>query len=265
MLRTTDSLKGYAIRATDNDLGEIEELFFDDERWGIRYLVVKTGSWFNRRRVLISPHSITGFDDHTEAVVVSLTREQVENSPDIDTHQPVSRQMEQEHATYYGYGAYWLGPYLWGAGRHPLAGLPDPDMVPPGGGASALDAERVPPGPQTEHDSDVHLRSSDDVQNYAIEGKDGDIGHVEAFLFDDESWAIRYLIVDTRNWWPGGRKTVVAIQWISDISWTESAVRVDLTREQIKSSPEYDENAQLDRDYETRLHDHYGFRGYWDV
>lgn len=266
MLRTIDSLKGYSIRATDDELGKVEEVYFDDERWGVRYLIVRPGSWLTRQRVLISPNSVTGIDDHGEAVQVNLTREQLENSPDIDTHQPISRQMEHEHATYYGYGAYWMGPYLWGAGRHPLAMMPDPDMMPPGGGRG-LEPRPDHPEPMVEHvnDEDIHLRSSDDVQGYAIAGTDGDIGHVEGFLFDDQSWAIRYLVVDTRNWWPGGKKTVISIDWIENISWTESAVQVGLTREQIKASPEYDEHANIDRDYETRLHQHYGRPAYWDM
>lgn len=266
MLRTIDSLKGHTIRAVDDELGKVEEIYFDDEQWGVRYLVVRPGSWLTRQRVLISPNSVTGIDGSTDAVLVNLTREQLENSPDIDTHKPVSRQMEREHATYYGYGAYWMGPYLWGAGRHPLAMMPDPDMVPPNGG-QGLEPRVEHPEPLTEQvsDEDIHLRSSDDVQGYAISGTDGDIGHVEDFLFDDESWAIRYLVVDTRNWWPGGKKTVISIDWIENISWTESAVQVNLTREQIKASPEYDEHAYVDRDYETRLHQHYGRPAYWDM
>src|SRR5690554_7131264 len=244
MLRTIDSLKGYSIRAVDDELGKVEEIYFDDERWGVRYLVVRPGSWLTRQRVLISPNSLTGIDEPGEAVQVNLTQEQLKNSPDIDTHQPMSRQMEHEHATYYGYGAYWMGPYLWGAGRYPLAMLPDADMVPPNGGLG-MEAGRTAAEPIADHgnDDDVHLRSSDDVEGYAIAGTDGDIGHVEDFLFDDETWAIRYLVVDTRNWWPGGKKVVISIDWIENISWTESAVQVGLTREQIKASPEYDENA----------------------
>lgn len=262
MLRTTESLKGYSIRATDGELGHVKELYFDDERWGVRYLVVKPGSWFTRQHVLISPYSVTGMSDSEQAVNVSLTREQVKDSPDIDTHQPVSRQLERQHATYFGYGAYWMGPYLWGAGGYPHMPSPDAQWAPSSDTSLRDDvaAQHV-----SENEDDIHLRSSDSVQGYSIEGSDGDIGHVEDILFDDESWAIRYLIVDTRNWWPGGKKTMISIQWIETISWTESAVRVGLTREQIKGSPEYDENAHPDRDYESRLHHHYGRPGYWDL
>lgn len=261
MLRTVERLTGYAIRATDDELGHIEELYFDDEGWGVRYLVVKTGAWFIREQVLISPHSVISISDDDETINVNLTRKQVEQSPDIDTHQPVSRQMEREHASYFGYVPYWAGPYLWGLGTYPVA----PTEV--------AEVDRVAPfnvpvegGVQTEpNDHDVHLRSAASIGNYAIAGVDGDIGHVHDLLFDDESWVVRYLIVDTRNWWPGGKKVVIAVQWIDDISWTETAVQLRLTRDQIKSSPEYDEKMPLDREFERRLHEHYGRTGYWDL
>src|SRR5690606_27469378 len=118
--RTASSLKGYAIKATDDELGKVKEIYFDDERWGMRYLVVETGTWLSQRTVLISPYSITGVDDLEEFIHVSLTREQVRNSPDIDTHKPVSRQMEGEFSSYYGFGNYWAGPYVLGAGGYPV-------------------------------------------------------------------------------------------------------------------------------------------------
>ncbi|MGB6105976.1 MAG: PRC-barrel domain-containing protein [Pusillimonas sp.] len=258
MLRKVSSLKGYAIKATDDELGKVLEIYFDDERWGVRYLVVETGTWLSSRVVLISPYSITGVDDLEELIHVSLTREQVRNSPDIDTHQPVSRRLEGEFSSYYGYGNYWAGPYLWGAGGYPVladtaGAIPTVDERPDAVAARAAD-----------NPEDVHLRSSKDVVGYNIAGTDDEIGHVEDFICDDEAWAVRYLLVDTRNWWPGGKKVLLATRWIESIDWTDSVVRTSLTREQIKNSPEYDEETALDRDYETRLHQHYDRPGYWD-
>lgn len=263
MLRTISSLEGYSIRATDDELGDIEEVYFDDEHWGVRYLVVETGSWLSRRKVLISPYSITGIDDANREVRVSLTREQVKNSPDIDTHQPVSRQLEGEFAQYYGFGSYWTGPYLWGVGGYPVYPLPEEGAVPPVAAAEPSVVEREARAQQREED--VHLRSSDKVAGYHILGTDDDIGHVKDFLFDDEAWAIRYLLVDTHNWWPGGKKVLLSTRWIERIDWTDSTVQTKLTREQIKNSPEYDEDAPIDREYETRLHHYYGSQGYWDL
>lgn len=259
MLRTVESFKGYAIRATDDELGNIEELFFDDEKWGIRYLVVKTGAWLTRQRVLISPYSVLSVNDADKTVQVNLTRKQVESSPDIDTHQPVSRQMEQEYTTYFGYEAYWAGPYLWGAGVYPGTPMADAEIVSPS-------TEPIQSRAQTsKHDEDAHLRSTDIMEGYAIAGTDENIGHVQDILLDDEGWAVRYLIIDTRNWWPGGKKVLIAIQWIDEISWVESVVRVRLTRDEIRKSPEYDEGTPLDREFEHRLHDYYGRTGYWEL
>ncbi|TEA77607.1 PRC-barrel domain-containing protein [Allopusillimonas ginsengisoli] len=259
MLRKVSSIKGYAIQATDGELGSVKEAYFDDERWGIRYLVVETGSWLSRRSVLISPFSIQDIDDTDELIHVSLSMDQVKNSPDIDTHQPVSRQLEGEFSDYYGYSNYWSGPYLWGAGGYPVLPLPESASIPPIEDRPDQVAARA-----ADNAEDTRLRSSANVDGYHIGGTDGEIGHVEDFIFDDEAWAIRYFLVDTRNWWPGGRKVLLGTNWIAHIDWTDATVQTTLTRDQIKESPEYDPEAGIDRDYENRLHRHYDRQGYWD-
>lgn len=253
MLRKVNSLKGYSLQATDGGLGKVKDVFFDDEKWTIRYLVVETGSWLNSRRVLISPASIKAIDEIDESIDVSLTQEQVKGSPDIDTHQPISRQMEGDFSSYYGLGNYWVGPELWGVGAYPVTNTP-------AGRGRAEELLEAASG----HEGDYHLRSADDVAGHHIQGSDDEIGHVEDFIFDDETWALRYFIVDTRNWWPGGRKVLLATHWIDHIDWAGSLVKVNLTREQIRNSPEYDPDQPLSRDTETSLHAHYGMRNYWE-
>jgi len=95
-----------------------------------------------------------------------------------------------------------------------------------------------------------------------IQARDGEIGHVEDFIIDDETWAIRYLIVDTRT---GGRESR---SWFHrdgsrGLSWIDSKVFVNLSRETIKQAPEYTELSLLTRDYEVGLHRHYDRQGYW--
>jgi len=250
MLRKVNSLNGYSLQATDGELGKVKDLFFDDEKWTIRYLVVETGSWLNSRRVLISPYSVVGIDEVDESISVRLSQEQVKGSPDIDTHQPVSRQMEGSFSSYYGLGNYWIGPELWGTGAYPVAGAP--------GRAEELLQQT------SDNTGDYHLRSADNVKGHHIQGTDEEIGHVEDFVFDDESWALRYFIVDTRNWWPGGRKVLLATHWIDHIDWAGSLVNVKLTQEQIRNSPEYDPDQPLSREIEVSLHTHYGMRNYWE-
>jgi hypothetical protein len=142
---------------------------------------------------------------------------------------------------------YWNGPEMWGS-------YPTPYIV--------RDGEKGRDSTQGEKAWDPHLRSTHDVSGHHIQAADGEIGHVEDFIIDDETWAIRYLIIDTQNWWPG-KKVLVSPQWIERVSWSESKVFVNLPRETIKQSPEYTDESLLTRDYETRLHRHYNRQGYW--
>jgi hypothetical protein len=251
MLTNGNELKGLTIRATDGELGTVDQFYFDDEIWAIRYLTIETGGWLSGRRVLISPYSITNVDWQAKRLDVALTKAQVENSPEIDTHQPVSRQHEAAYLGYFGYPYYWGGPYLWGPGYYPS------DVVAPTTLSPRNVADRV-----RKESTDSHLRSNEAVTGYSIEATDGDIGHLDGFVVDDEGWAIRYIEVATRNWWPG-KKVLVSPAWIDRVSWTESRVCTGLSREAIKSAPEYVESEPVTREYENRLYFHYGRPPYW--
>jgi len=251
MLRNTSHLKGLVIRATDGELGTVDQFFFDDESWAIRYLTVDTGGWLDGRRVLISPMSVTNANWQARRVDVALTKKQVENSPDIDTHMPVSRQHEAAYLQYYGYPYYWGGPYMWGPAYYPSA------MATP----TTVSMQAIPDNIKNGW-MDSHLRSSEAVTGYRIEAVDGEIGHLDGFVVDDEAWAIRYIEVATRNWWPG-KKVLVSPAWVDWVSWEESKVYAGLTREAIKSAPEYAASMPVTRQYEDHLHVHYGRPPYW--
>ena len=201
--------------------------------------------------MLISPFSVVHADWQAKRLDVGLTKKQVEHSPDIDTHRPVSRQHEAEYLGYYGYPYYWGGPYLWGPAFYP-SGLAIPAIA----SKEAL-AERI-----RKESADSHLRSTEAVTGYHIEATDGDIGHVDGFVVDDEAWAIRYIEVATQNWWPG-KKVLVSPDWIERVSWADSKVYVGLSREAIKNGPEYVESMPITREYENQLHLHYGRPPYW--
>lgn len=255
MLKSISQLDGSTISATDGEIGHVKDVYFDDQAWTIRHLVVDTGTWLSERKVLISPYLVKLPLTGERTIPVNLSRQQVETSPNVDTHLPVSRRHEREQARHYAYPDYWDGGGLWAMGALPLV----PEPLP----AVELQAERLLRDSEV-HAEDVHLRSSAAVTGYDIEASDKTIGHVRDFVFDADSWAIRYLVVDTRNWWPGGKKVLVATHWIDRIDWAEKRVYVNLTREQVKQSPEYLEAAPIERDYEQRLHDVHGRRGYWD-
>ena len=107
------------------------------------------------------------------------------------------------------------------------------------------------------------LRSVDEVIGYNIQATDGDIGHVEEFIVDDDTWIIRWFVVDTRNWLPG-RKVLVAPDWVTRTSWGDRDVHVDVTRARIKDCPEYDPGLPINRRYEQQLYDYYGRPVYWE-
>ena len=255
MLRSMKDLYGFAIGATDGDIGTISECYFDDVSYTVRYVVVDTGGWNSEQRVLLSPIAFRAMDWEHRRIAAALTKAQVEKSPDIDTHKSVSRQHETAYYAYFGYSPYWAGSYLWGASPYPYLA---PGLAPT---ASELERERRWIGDAKER-NDSHLRSSHAVTGYHIQATDGDIGHVEDYMVDDHIWAIRYMIVDTTNWW-AGKKVLVAPAWIGQVDWARSKVHVTVTREQIKNSPEYDPTRPLERAYETQLYEHYGQPHYW--
>ncbi len=264
MLRSMNDLEDYAIHATDGIIGHVKDFYFDDQAWVIRYLVVETGAWLSSRKVLISPVAI-GRPNWTEKTLpVSITKEQVKNSPDIDTEKPVSRQHEIQYAGYYGYPYYWGGAGIWGMGAYPYMMMPGyaggvsiPQSVQSEAEKTYAQAEAV-----RHQDDDPHLRSCKAVTSYSIQATDGDIGHVQGLLVEEETWAIRYIVVDTSNWWLG-HKVIIAPQWIQNVGWAEAAVSVSLTRQAVKDAPPYDSAVQLDREQETGIYKHYGRPGYW--
>lgn len=255
MLRSTNKLHGYAIHATDGDIGKVDEFYFDDEKWTIRYLVVDTGSWLTGRRVLLSPAALGQPDWDRRILPVKLTRQQVHDSPDIDTDKPISRRQEIELYKYFGWSAYWVGDPLLG---DPNLG-PGPIGLYPAAVAALAKSEE---GAAPQGGGDPHLESTRDVIGYHIQAADGEIGHVEDFVVDDESWVLRYIVADTRNWLPG-KKVLLAPQWVGKVSWAASKVHVDLLRERIRHSPPYHSAEPVTREYEIRLYDYYGRPKYW--
>ncbi len=244
MLHKSTTLHGFKISATDGELGDVDQLYFDDQNWTVRYVVVDTGKWLPGRRVLISPASVEKVGSSRHELAVALTMEQIRNAPGTEADKPVSRQEEIALQRYYGWPAYWN-----------LGTLYVPGAMGPAN-AAAMSPETIPT------EGDPHLRSTREVIGYRIHASDGEIGHVEDFLVDDQNWVIRYMEVDTRNWLPG-KKVLVAPNWIETVSWAERRVGVALTRENILNSPEYDSSKPLSREYETALHEHYDRARYW--
>ena len=249
MLRSLKDLDHYAVSASDGDIGHVADFLLDDERWTVRYLVVETGGFLDRREVLISPISFRDVEWAARRFHLGLTVEKVKHSPSIDTDEPVSRQHEHAYSRYYGYPMYWGYADVWGMGMYPglLAGQAWNDLP--------LDSSGQAGG-------DVHLRSAKEVRGYHIQGSDDAIGHVDDFIVDDETWGVRYLVIDTSNWWLG-KKVLVSPDWIDTVSWEDRKVHVAMSRHAVKNSPEWNGSGGTTRDYEEHLYDYYGRQRYW--
>jgi len=245
MLYRAKEIEGYKLSSLDGEIGKAEDFYFDDNVWTIRYLVANTGNWLAGRQVLISPHALTGVNRIGQTIAVDLTKDKIKNSPSPDTDKPISRQFENNYNGYYEWPGYWGGPYNLDSSPY-ISHECDNSRNWAAGGT----------------DFDPHLRSTGQVTGYHVKASDGAIGHIEDFIIDDKTWAIRYLIVDTNNWLPG-KRVLISPQWIQSIGWAESSVFFNLPRETVKIAPEYIRDSPLRRDYENRLHGHYNRKGYW--
>jgi hypothetical protein len=226
MLRSIKQLCGDQLGASDGEIGHVKDFYFDDQNWVVRYLVADTGSWLPGRKVLISPHAFGSLHESGKLLRVNLTRKQIEDSPSIESHKPVSRQYEEEYYRYYGWPYYWQGDGLWGMSGFPILELPAPPLL-----SEPLNAI----GPQPER-ADAHLRSALAVNGYDIEASDGTFGHICDFMMDDQSWAIRELVIKVGHRF-SGKEVQIPTSQVSRIRYEKSTVSVNLTSAAVQQSP----------------------------
>lgn len=253
-MQRSSLITGYQLRAKDGMIGSIDDLLFDESHFGVRWVVVDTGTWLPGRKVLLPPSALGEPDTDVREYPVDLDKGQIEDAPGLASDKPVSRQLETDIYGYYGWTPYWYGGFGYPApgGMVPAGAMP---VTPP---ASSEDPQTVQAGDL----GDPQLRSANEVTGYNVEATDGSIGHIEDVMVDETDWAIRYLMVDTKNWWPG-MKVLISPNWRREIVWSEQKIYVDVTRDKVKSAPEFDPTMTVDRDYEDSMFAHYGFRPYW--
>ena len=251
MLRHESEIDGYAIHASDGLIGTVSDFLFDDATWLVRWLVIDTGSWLPGRKVLLPPSALAEVNHMGRQFSVRLTKQQVKECPEAESDRPVSRQMETKIYSYYGWSPYWGNGSYMGYGGGYLGG-----------------SVATPPSPQlmqreTEIDDarrrkdDPALRSANEITGYHIHASDGEIGHVEDFLIEDDDWSIHYLVVDTTNWWPD-KKVLISPLSVRKIEWTGRQVSLGADRQKVKDSPAYDPSMTVDPVYEKNFHKHYG-------
>jgi hypothetical protein len=244
MMMHLRDFEGWTVKTRDNgDIGRVDDSYFDDERWVVRYFTMRANDWLGERLAPLSPRAIDGMDARNARICVTVTQQQLQQAPGFDVRFPATRYLEPSYASHLGFPYYWTGPGIWG-----------PTVVPaqPPAALQAAPIGLENPGPDT-----VHLQSTRDVSGSHIHTPDGPIGHVENFIVDDRDWAIRYLIVDTSNW-IGGRTVLVPPSWAREVDWANQMVHVDVSREALASSPSYDPTVGITPEFERRLQAHYG-------
>jgi uncharacterized protein YrrD len=248
MLRLSSEVRGYAIRARDGVIGKVSDILFDDQTWMMRWVVVDPERWLEDRKVLLPIIALGHLDAEQEEFSVRLSRQQIKDSPDIDSDRSVSRHMEANVYDHYGWTPYWGTGFFMGGGGY-LGGAM---------GAPYLESrEHAARGPEfADNPDDAHLRSMKALQGYDIHATDGDIGHLEDFLVEDVDWSIRYLVVNTNSWWLG-HKVVASPRIVETIDWGRRLVSVKVDKKALKDCPAYGGLEKIDRDYDRTYNDYY--------
>lgn len=240
MFRSIKQLYGYKLGALDGEIGHAKGFYFDDKAWVIRYLVADTGSWMPGRTVLISPYALGPIYPNGKLLQVKLTCAKVENSPSIETQLPVARQHERDFYRYYNWPVYWGGPGLWGMNPIPLV---TPSYNTP--------FTKEEPVARALEEQDSHLRSTQEVIGYELQASDGEVGHVEDFLINEENWAIDSLIIATGTW-GAGKEVSVPSKSVERVNWEESKVFINVSRAALCAEPVYEPPVPSPRNYDPR-------------
>lgn len=251
MLRRAHAFSALTVTAWDGLIGEIDDFYFDDLEWVVRYLVVRTGEWLDERRVLLIPDAIKALNWQEQELRLNLSREEVANSPPLAAEEPLSRQYEEEIHNHYDWPFYWTT-------INPL-GVTGPNIAEPVPPATAPE-ETAPDEAKADN---LHLRSLAEVTGYVVRASDGNAGHVDDLIINTENWAIFYMLIDTSSWLQGGKQVLLAPTWVEEIDWAASWITVDLPQELIEKSPEFDPAELIERAYEEQLYNHYDRPGYW--
>jgi sporulation protein YlmC with PRC-barrel domain len=251
MRLVASALIGYDIEASDGSIGKVSDFLFDDTTWAFRWLVVDNSTWLTERRLLVHPSSIGKIANDRHALSITLTMAEIEGGPNIRRDEPVSRQMQINLYDYYGESPFWEGGGYFGGGA-----IASPFTPPPMRGGPTADSLDANPLGQGERDP--HLRSLTAMTGYHVHAMDGAIGHVENLLIDDSRWEIHYFIVETRNFW-AGKHVLLSPHAVTDIDWARREIKVNVTCEAVKTSPEWNPTDVIATEFQQRLHTHYNW------
>lgn len=258
MLRKLQNLKGFTIHGKDDDLGKVEDFYFDQHRFVLRYIVVDTGSWLKNEQTLISTNAFKQVNYEQKEILVDLTSDELEEAPSLEKNRSVSKVMEEKIVKHFDWPIYWTSPLTSDGPAIQAGSIIRENLF---NFDDLTDEEKR----AEEEEIESNLRSFNEVRGYHIQAEDKEFGHLEDLFVDEENWVIRYLLIDTRNILPG-KDVLIAPEWLQNISWNQEKIFVSKTKKEIKNAPEYKEEKAgylVHRDYEQKLYDHYDEIKYW--
>ena len=249
MFNSFRDLRGFRIRAADEPEGSVNDLYFDDEEWCVRYFVADLGFWVFGHQGLIGVRAVGKPDLRQREIPVKLTAEDIRDASRPAVNSPVSEQERRANLA----ASYDWPPLLLGA-----SGSYTPAMAE----RQIREVHRADGGGSGAFTGSSHLRSMKELIGYHVAARDGEIGTVDDFLINPLDWKLRYYVIDTGHWLPG-RKVVLATEWTTHVDWPNRRVVVDVTRHQIESSPPPEEVGGLTRSVEERLYRRDDVTGFW--
>ena len=244
MKRSVNELIGYSIQATDGEKGKVYDILFDDETWIVRYLEADLGTLFFQKRVLIPRIYLREPVWEEKHFPIELTVKKIENSPDMESDLPFSRKYEKELMEHYELKPYWPINIAAHTARKSMLDPDVPLKIP----ENTLDEEKI----------ETHLRSFNEIIGYSVHALDERFGHINDLIIDDKDWQIIYVIIETKNLLPWGKKVMLPIEKIHKISFLEREANVSLSKENILNAPDYNPAQAINTEYEKVLYDFYG-------
>ncbi|WP_416149261.1 PRC-barrel domain-containing protein [Salipaludibacillus sp. HK11] len=233
-------LTSYTVFGNDGAFGQVEDVYFDEEMWTVRYIVIKTGATFLSAKLFVSPVSIDKIDHVNETIRLSISKDEAKKAPDFG-EEPVSRKREHDFSLYYRMNPYWIGSGVWGSANT----------------AREMSQQEVQVTEETMEDDNPRVHEARHVTRYELAVNDGTFGKIDDLLVDESSFRINYFIADTKKWLPGGKKVLISPQWIKEIEWAAARIRIDVTRDQLESAPEYRRDLDITDERESYLWLHY--------
>jgi len=223
MLRSLRELIGCMLVAKDGEIGRCKDFLFDDQNWVIRYLVADTRKWLRGRKVLVSPLSVDSSDWKTQILSFRVLRDQLRRSPSLDEEAPVSRPYEMTLFDYYGWPYYWSDH----------ARRAGPKLL-----VLCLKAHRKVMDRESESEKACNLYSVKEVKGFEVHGIDGRLGNVVNFIMDDDTWALRYLLLDTSYLLPG-KMVLLDMVSVKSINLAAMDIQMEASTDVVDNKPEF--------------------------